>query len=116
MDQVLEISQLTRHDLVIVITIWRYFRDNLEVARAARVIGATCIALTDSLVSPVANLADFVFIATTEGAAHSRSLAGIVSLIDFLSTAVAAQRIEESMKALQQVDNIYRQNNLLLSD
>ena len=43
MDQVLEISQLTRPDLVIVITIWRYFRDNLEAARAARAIGATCI-------------------------------------------------------------------------
>ena len=115
-DQVLATSQLTRHDLVIVITIWRYFRDTVEAARAARASGATCIALTDSLVSPVANLADHVFIATTEGAAHSRSLAGIVSLIDLLSAAVATQRIEESMKALQQVDNIYRQNNLLVSD
>jgi DNA-binding MurR/RpiR family transcriptional regulator len=116
MDQALEMSQLTRQDLVIVITIWRYFRDTVEAARAARTIGATCIALTDSLVSPVANLADYVFIATTEGAAHSRSLAGIVSLIDLLSAAVATQRIEASMKALQKVDNVYRQNNLLVSD
>ncbi len=116
MDQALEVSHLAEQDLVIVITIWRYFRETVEAAKAARAKGATCIALTDSPVSPVANVADYVFIATTEGAAHSRSLTGILSLIDLLGAAIAAKRPEESMKALQQVDTVYRQNNLLLSD
>ncbi len=116
MNQTLEISHLTHQDLVIVITIWRYFRDTVEAAKAARAQGATCIALTDSPVSPVANLADYIFIATTEGAAHSRSITGIMSLIDLFSAAIGAKRPKESIKALQRVDNVYRQNNLLLSD
>lgn len=116
LNQTLEISRLTEHDLVIVITIWRYLRATVEAAKAARTIGATCIALTDSPISPVVGLADHVFIAATEGAAHSRSLTGILSLIDLFSAAIAAQRPKESMEALQRVDNLYRQNGLLLSD
>ena len=116
LNQTLEISRLTKHDLVIVITIWRYLRATVEAAKAARTIGATCIALTDSPISPVVGLADHVFIAATEGAAHSRSLTGILSLIDLFSAAIAAERPKESMAALRQVDNLYRQNGLLLGD
>jgi len=63
-----------------VITIWRYLHDTVEVARIARSVRAACLALTDSPISPVATLADHIFIAATEGAAHSRSLTGILSM------------------------------------
>lgn len=116
MNQALEISHLTHQDLVIVITIWRYFRDTVEAAKLARAKGATCIALTDSPISPVANLADYTFIASTEGAAHNRSITGIMSLIDLFSAAIGVKRPKESIKALQRIDKVYRQNNLLLSD
>lgn len=115
-NQALVLSQVTAQDLVLVITIWRYVRDTVEAAKAAHAIGAACIALTDSPVSPVVNLADHVFLAATEGGAHSRSLAGIMSLIDLFSAAIAAQRPQESMAALQRLDHLYRQNGMLLSD
>ena len=114
--QIMEISQLSGRDVVIVISMWRYLRDTVEAAQAARSVGAVCLALTDSPVSPVAAPADYVFIAATEGAAHSRSLSGILALIDLFGAAIAAERPEESMQALQRVDNLYRQNGLLLSD
>lgn len=114
--QALEISQLTRRDLVLVISIWRYLRDTVLVAQAARELGATCIALTDSPVAPIARLADYTFVAVTEGVAHSRSLAGIFSLIDLLSAAIAIQRPQESLAALQRIDTLYRQNGTLWSE
>lgn len=112
----IELSHLSERDLVIVISIWRYLRDTIDAARAARDIGATCIALTDSPVAPVASLANHVFVASTEGATYSRSLAGIFALIELISATVASRQPHESMAALQRIDKFYHQNNMLYSD
>ena len=115
-NQSIELAHLTDRDLVIVISLWRYLRDTVEATQAAREVGATSIALTDSPVAPVARLANYIFIASTEGAAHSRSLTGIISLIELINAAIASERPHESMAALQRLDALYRQNSLLLSD
>jgi DNA-binding MurR/RpiR family transcriptional regulator len=114
--RLLEISRLTDQDLVIVISVWRYFRNTVEVAEAARAAGATCIAITDSPVAPVATLADHVFLTDSEGALHSRSLSGILSLIDLFSAAIVVERPQESLEALQRIDTFYLENDMLLSD
>ncbi|HET6445533.1 MAG TPA: MurR/RpiR family transcriptional regulator [candidate division Zixibacteria bacterium] len=116
MGQLLEISRLTDQDLVIVISVWRYLRSTVEAAEAARAAGATCIAITDSPVAPVATLADHVFITDIEGAVHSRSLSGVLSLIDLISAAIVAERPQESLEALQRIDTFYLENDMLLSD
>ena len=115
-NQLLEISRLTDQDLVIVISVWRYLRNTVEAAKAARAAGATCIAITDSPVAPVATLADHVLITDTEGAVHSRSLSGILSLIDLFSAAIVVERSQESLEALQRIDTFYLENDMLLSD
>lgn len=114
--QMLEISRLDQTDLVFVIAIWRYMRHEVEAVHAARSAGATCLAITDSPLSPLADLADHVFFAATEGAVHSRSLTGIISLIDLLSAAVAARRAEQSVAALQRIDQLYRDGGMLWGD
>jgi len=114
--QLLEISRLTDQDLVIVISVWRYLRNTVEAAEAARAVGATCIAITDSPVAPVATLADHVFITDIEGAVHSRSLSGVLSLIDLIGAAIVAERPHESLEALQRIDTFYLENDMLLSD
>ena len=114
--QLLETSRFTDQDLVIVISVWRYLRNTVEAAKAARAAGATCIAITDSPVAPVATLADHVFIIDIEGAVHSRSLSGILSLIDLFSAAIVVERPQESLAALQQIDTFYLENDMLLAD
>jgi DNA-binding MurR/RpiR family transcriptional regulator len=114
--QLMEVSRLTDQDLVIVISVWRYLRDTVEAAEAARAAGATCIALTDSPVAPVATLADHVLITDIEGALHSRSLSGILSLIDLISAAIVAERPQESMESLQRLDVFYQEFDMLLRD
>jgi len=116
MEQITELSRLAEGDLVIVVSVWRYLRATIEAAEAARAVGAVCIALTDSPVAPVAALADYVFIADIEGAVHSRSLAGIMSLIELISATIVAKRPQESVEALQRLDAFYRQHDMLQSD
>jgi DNA-binding MurR/RpiR family transcriptional regulator len=113
--QTLEVSQITERDLVIVIAIWRYMRHEVDAVKAARTAGATCIAITDSLVSPLADLADYTFVAATEGAAHSRSLVGILALIELISATLAAERPEKSMESLKRIDALYRESGMLWS-
>jgi DNA-binding MurR/RpiR family transcriptional regulator len=114
--QLLEISRLTDQDVVIVISVWRYLRSTVEATEAARAAGATCIALTDSPVAPVATLTDHVLISNIEGALHSRSLSGILSLIDLISAAIVSERPQESMESLRRIDTFYQENDMLISD
>jgi DNA-binding MurR/RpiR family transcriptional regulator len=114
--QTLEVSHLTERDLVIVISIWRYLRHEVEAIKAAHRRGARCLTITDSPVAPVVEPADYVFIAETEGAAHNRSLIGILAVIDLLAAALAAERPAESMAALQRIDALYRENGMLWGD
>ncbi len=114
--QTLELAQLTEKDLVIVISLWRYLRHGVEAFKAAQSVGATRIAITDSPVAPIAEMADYVFIAATEGAAHSRSLSGILSIIDLISAALVTERPQESMVALRRVDALYHESGLLLEE
>ncbi len=114
--QALQLSHLTERDLIIVVSLWRYIHSTVEAAEAARKAGAFVVALTDSPVAPVAGIADVTFVADTEGAAHSRSLLGILALIDLLGAAVVSRRPEASMAAIRRIDRLYRENNLLISD
>jgi DNA-binding MurR/RpiR family transcriptional regulator len=114
--QLMEVSRLTDQDLVIVISVWRYLRSTVEAAEAARAAGATCIALTDSPVAPVTTSADHVLITDIEGALHSRSLSGVLSLIDLISAAIVVERPQESMESLQRIDAFYQEFDMLLSD
>lgn len=115
-EQIMELARLTDQDVVIGISVWRYLRHTIEAIETAREIGASCIALTDSPVAPVAALADYVFVADIEGAVHSRSLIGMLSLIDLISDTIALRRPQESMTALQRIDQLYRQNDMLQSE
>ncbi len=115
LSQQLELARLNDSDLVIVISLWRYLRETVEAAVTAHARGVPCIALTDNPAAPVARLADHVLIAATDGVAHSRSLTGIVSLVDVLSAALVYERPDESLAALQQMDDLYRQKELLVS-
>jgi DNA-binding MurR/RpiR family transcriptional regulator len=114
--QVLHLAHIAAGDLVIVISIWRYIRSTLEALEVAREAGATCVAITDSPVSQVAGLADHVLVADTEGPAHSRSLGGIVALIDLIAATIGDRRPEASMTAIERIEELYLRNEMLLKE
>jgi DNA-binding MurR/RpiR family transcriptional regulator len=109
-----EIAQLRSGTLLIAIDLWRYARSTMEAARAARDRGARIIAITDSSVSPLADVADHAFEAATDGMAHSLSLVAVMSLLNVFIAMLSYRVPEQVMEGLRQVDTMYRARNLLL--
>lgn len=116
LSQTLTLSHLTEKDVVIVVSIWRYLRDTMKATTYAKEKKATTIALTDNLLSPVAREADYVFVASTERAAHSRSLTGMISLIDLINAAIVTKNPDASMHAVKHIEDLYFQQGKLIDD
>lgn len=111
-----EIAQLRPDALLIVIDLWRYVRPSVEAVHAARQRGARVIAITDSIISPLGQAADYAFEAATDGVAHSLSPTAVISLINVLIAALSYEVPEQVMESLRRVDATYRAHNLLLTE
>jgi len=112
----LENSTLPSEDLLICIGFWRYFREIVTTMRRAKETGAARIAITDSEVSPLAQLADYAFVVTTESIGHSVSPLASIALIDAIIAALCFERPRETLAALRHVDAAYKEADLLLEE
>jgi len=112
----LELAVLTPSSVLIAISVWRYVAGTLLAMERAASVGATRIAITDSVVSPIAQRADYAFQVATEGAAHSLSLSGMVTLINAIIAALSSERPEQTARALREVDAAYRRGRLVLTE
>jgi DNA-binding MurR/RpiR family transcriptional regulator len=108
------LAHLTAEDVVVGVGLWRYVRSTVEALAQAKAQGARTIAITDSLVSPLAREADFAFEVTAEGVAHSLSIAAIVSLMNALVAGVSLQDPARSTASLRRVDAQFHARHLLL--
>ena len=108
------LAHLTPQDVVVGIGLWRYVRSTVDALARAKAHGAGVIAITDSLVSPLARQADFAFEVTSEGVAHSLSIAAIVSLMNALVAGVSLHDPAHSTAALRRVDAEFHARDLLL--
>ena len=106
-------AHLTGDDVVIGIGVWRYVRSTVEAMTQAREYGATTIAITDSVVSPLARTATYAFEVATDGVAHSLSMTAMMSLINALLAGVSLANPARTSQALQRVDSQFLSRNLL---
>jgi DNA-binding MurR/RpiR family transcriptional regulator len=109
-----EVTQLNADDLLIAIDLWRYARITVSAASQAKELGAAVIAITDSIVSPLAKMADISFEVATEGIAHSLSVTALMSLLNVFIAMLADRIPEQAYESLRRVDAIYRENDLLI--
>jgi len=112
----LELGALRPSDLLIGICFWRYLRETVEAIRWAREIGAKRITITDSELSPLAQLADYAFVATTDGVAYSMSPVAPIALINAFVAALSLRRPQQTLAALRSVDTTYKESKLLLEE
>ncbi len=110
----LALVRLKSTSVLVGMSVWRYVAETVRAMERAQAVGATRIALTDSLVAPIAQRADYAFQVATQGAAHSLSLVGMVSLVNALIAAVSFERRGRTARALRKVDTAYRQAGLVL--
>jgi DNA-binding MurR/RpiR family transcriptional regulator len=107
-------AQFDSHTLVIALDMWRYVRSTTEAVAIARKLGARTIAITDSVVSPLAQMADFAFEVAADGAAHSLSATAVLSLINVFIASLSYLVPKQTIESLRRVDANYLDNNLLV--
>ncbi|MCX7839867.1 MAG: MurR/RpiR family transcriptional regulator [Anaerolineae bacterium] len=110
----LELLRLKPSSVLIGISVWRYVADTVAAMEHAQRVGATRIALTDSLVAPIAQHANFAFQIATDGVAHSLSLTSVVALINAFIAALSFTRPKQTARALRKIDAAYRRGKLVL--
>lgn len=108
-----ESAQLGNDALIIAIDLWRYVRSTIQAVATAKKHGARSIAITDSVVSPLARMSDYAFEAATDGVSHSLSTTGVMSLLNVFITAISNRIPNQTIRSLRRVDSAYRDNNLL---
>ncbi|WHT20356.1 MurR/RpiR family transcriptional regulator [Crossiella sp. CA-258035] len=97
-----KLRRLDRQDVFIAVSLHRYAADTVRAVRHAKEVGATTVAFTDTAASPLAGLADAVFLADMAGAGLLRSVTALTSLVQALATAVAVERGDAASAALRQ--------------
>jgi len=112
----LELIALKSTSVLVAVSVWRYVAETVLAMEHAERVGATRIAITDSLVSPIAQRADYAFQVATDGAAHSLSLTSMLSLINAFIAALSLERPKETARALRDVDAAYREGKLVLTE
>ena len=109
-----DLARLRSDDLMIAIDLWRYVRMTVNAASQAKEAGTPIIVITDSIVSPLTQMADIAFEIATEGVAHSLSITAVMSLLNVIVAMLADRVPEQVFEALQRVDVLYRGNELLI--
>jgi len=103
-EQLLNIGE---NDVFFGISFPRYSKRTLTALKFIKERGATAIALTDSSLSPIAELADIHLYARSEMASFVDSLVAPLSLINALIVAVGIKRREETSRAYAELERIW---------
>jgi DNA-binding MurR/RpiR family transcriptional regulator len=96
------LSRARDGDLLIAIAFPRYLTDTVLLAKLARDAGASVLALTDRVASPIAPLADVALYAQTDSQYFANSEASVLALVEALASAVA-HRAKGSVQAATQL-------------
>jgi DNA-binding MurR/RpiR family transcriptional regulator len=110
----IELSRLQPGDLLIAIDLWRYVRMTVNAVGMAKERGIQTVAITDSIVSPLAQMADCAFEIASEGVAHSLSVTALMSLLNVIVAMLADRVPQQVVESLRRVDEAYRSNDLLI--
>lgn len=102
-----QIAGVNSQDAVIAFSFPRYSTTTVKGAQYCSSAGATVIGLTDSTVSPLAQVCDHVLLAKSDMVSLVDSLVAPLSVVNALIVAVSARRESELSKRLASLENIW---------
>lgn len=108
------LAHVARGDVVVAVDLRRYERWVLTSARAAADRGAHLVALTDSRLSPLADIASETFVVTAEGVGPFDSHVGTLALANALVGGVAARLRQTAIRRLDRVEKAWRDTGALV--
>ncbi len=107
-----KIIRVSKDDLVIGISYPRYSRRTLDALKYVKAQQCKVVGITDSLISPVASLADLTLIARSNMLSFVDSLVAPMSLLNALIIAIGMRERDEIEKYFNELENIWREYNI----
>ena len=104
-----KLMRMCKDDVMIGISFPRYSKAAVFAVQTARKRGAKAIALTDSLISPLADSADYLLLARSGMASVVDSLVAPLGMINALIVATVLNRREEAEKTFNTLEEIWSQ-------
>ncbi len=109
-----QLGPLAEGAVVVAIDLRRYERWVVEHARRAAVGGASVVALTDSVLSPLAALAAVSLTVAAEGAGPFDSHVGTLALVNALATGVAGRLRHTATRRLERLETLWQDAGALV--
>ncbi len=94
-------------DVLVSISFRRYTQLTIQLTKKLKEKGATVVGITDSMLSPLAHLADIPMIASTSMPSYFESYTGPMSLINALMASLALRREDEAIYALDRMESAF---------
>lgn len=107
-----QMINITDNDLVIGIGFPRYAVRTIEALSYAKSKGTQIVAITDSLLSPLASHADYTLIAQSNMASFVDSLVAPLSIINALIVAVGLREKDKISASFKELENIWEVYNV----
>lgn len=107
-----QILRVTKDDLVIGISYPRYSRRTLDVLKYVKAQQCKVVGITDSLISPIASIADYTLIARSNMLSFVDSLVAPMSLINALIIAIGMREREDIEKYFNELEDIWKEYNI----
>ena len=95
-------------DVLVVISFKRYTRESVRITQKVRKKGAFILGITNSELSPIAQLSDMVLIAETRIPAYFESFTAPMSLLNALITAIAIKERKKALPALNDLEKEFQ--------
>lgn len=108
------LNTLTKNDAVIGMSFARYTKSTIDIVSYARGKGATTIAITDHLLSPLMPYVDYSLVASTKMPTFIDSFVAPLSLINALITYVGKNKTEEFQNRLKQLEETWEHFDIFI--
>jgi DNA-binding MurR/RpiR family transcriptional regulator len=110
-----QVLGVKKEDVLVVISFRRYTRDSYDIAEKIKKKEAFVIALTNSELSPIAELADETLITSTKIPTYMESFTAPMSLINALITSLALRKKDKAISALNKLENTFKEFQTYIS-
>ena len=102
-----QIVRASEGDVVIGISFPRYSKRTIKAMQFARDTGATVIAITDNMKSPIAAIANYSLLARSDMASFADSLVAPLSVINALIVAIGIKKRDEIYEIFNKLETIW---------
>jgi DNA-binding MurR/RpiR family transcriptional regulator len=103
-----QLINIGKNDLLIGISFPIYTSRTIEIMEFAKEKGVTIASITDSIISPIADIADITLTTTTKLNPFIESFSAPMSLVNAIITAVGIRKKKKALKSLSELEYVLR--------